>query len=222
MLTLVTYADACIPVNRGAHRPYKTRKTHKGHFFLIENHFQQRIAGYEKGDEGTFSWKYLPSRFDKLGCLRWTSAFTKITLSWSEISTKCRSTMRVPSVKQDLPKHGTCGSMQRFCSREATKVVCLGVQECLWKSVLWEEGLCWKGAKQDGAWGPTEGFAYSSPNVWSPVGKGRYAGFPMHGFAWKTRCSSFGHFRPSLVTLFYTTFRNNALQNDLVRLAIAT
>ena len=41
-------------------------RVHKGHFPLIDNHFQQGIAGYEVDEEGTFSLKYLPSCFDKI------------------------------------------------------------------------------------------------------------------------------------------------------------
>ena len=40
------------------------------------------------------------------------------------------------------------------------------------KSVLWEEGFCWKGVKVDGARGPTARCAYSSANVWPWWGKG--------------------------------------------------
>lgn len=43
---------------------------HKGHFPLIEKHFQEETAGCEVDDEGTFLLKYLPSRFDKSGCPR--------------------------------------------------------------------------------------------------------------------------------------------------------
>ena len=43
---------------------------HKGHFPLIEKHFQEGTAGCKVDDEGTFLLKYLPSRFDKSGCPR--------------------------------------------------------------------------------------------------------------------------------------------------------
>ena len=39
---------------------------YKGHFSLIQNHFQQGIAGYEIDAEGALALKYLPSRFDKI------------------------------------------------------------------------------------------------------------------------------------------------------------
>lgn len=45
----------------------QNHRIYKGHFPLIENHFQQGSAGYEVDDEGTFSLKYLPSRFDEIG-----------------------------------------------------------------------------------------------------------------------------------------------------------
>ena len=91
LLALDTYADEicifrCLAVHRGAHRQHNTRQTrelassffanhpirghriHKGHFPLIESHFQQGIARYEVDEEGAFSLKYLPST--KSGCLR--------------------------------------------------------------------------------------------------------------------------------------------------------
>ena len=88
LLALDKYTDVlcifiCIAVHQGANRvrnKRKTRKlaasffdkhrvrgwTYKGHFSLIQNHFQQGIAGYEIDAEGALALKYLPSRFDKI------------------------------------------------------------------------------------------------------------------------------------------------------------
>ena len=88
LLALDKYADElcifrCIAVHQGAHRVPTTRKTrelaasffdkhrvrgriYKSHFPLIENHFQQGVAGYEIDAEGAFALKYLLSRFDKI------------------------------------------------------------------------------------------------------------------------------------------------------------
>ena len=49
---------------RSANHPAWGRKIHKGHFPLLENYFQQGIVGYEVNDEGHFSLKNLPSRFE--------------------------------------------------------------------------------------------------------------------------------------------------------------
>ena len=89
LFALDTYHDdlcilRCLAVHLGAHRQYNKRQTrelaaklfrysnhpawgrriHKGHFPLLENNFQQGIAGYEVDDEGNFSLKKLPSRFE--------------------------------------------------------------------------------------------------------------------------------------------------------------
>ena len=88
LLALDKYADElrifiCIALHQGAHRVRNTRKTlklaasffdkhrvrgpmYKRHFPLIQNHFQQGIAGYEIDAEGAFALKYLASRFDKI------------------------------------------------------------------------------------------------------------------------------------------------------------
>lgn len=74
----------------------------------------QWIAGYEGDDEGIFSVKYLPSRFDKIGVPQMNTGIYKDHALLVTNLEKGRTTMRVPSVKQDLPKNGTCGGMQRF------------------------------------------------------------------------------------------------------------
>ena len=61
-----------------------------------------------------FPWNICLCASTKSGCPKWTSASRKITLYRSLISKNCRTTMRVASVKQDSPKHGTCGGTQKF------------------------------------------------------------------------------------------------------------
>lgn len=95
-----------LAVHRGAHRQYSTKETHvlaesffvaspvrgrqihKGHFPLAENLFPQGIARYKVDAEGTFSLKYLSSRFDKTGVPQLTLVFTKTMLFGLQTSTK--------------------------------------------------------------------------------------------------------------------------------------
>ena len=81
-----------------ANHPVRGRRTYKGHFPLIENRFKHRIAGYEVDEEGTFSLKYLPSRFDKI---RVPQMNIGIYHDHAFLITNLETTMRMPRVKQD-------------------------------------------------------------------------------------------------------------------------
>lgn len=66
--------------------------------------------------------------------------------------------MLVPSVKQVLPKHAPCSSMQKRGTKGATKGVCRREQieipkKAHGKSFLRKEVLWWKGSKLDGTRG---------------------------------------------------------------------
>ena len=81
-----------------ANHPVRGRRTYKGHFPLIENRFKHRIAGYEVDEEGTFSLKYLPSRFDEI---RVPQMNIGIYHDHPFLITNLETTMRMPRVKQD-------------------------------------------------------------------------------------------------------------------------
>ena len=114
LLALDKYADElcifrCIAVHQGAHGVPNTRKTrelaasfldkhrvrgriYKSHFSLIENHFQQGLAGYEINAEGAFALKYLLSRFDKIRRARFVDHEARQS---DEILCMCRMSSKI-------------------------------------------------------------------------------------------------------------------------------
>ena len=169
-----------------ANHPVRGRRTYKGHFPLIENHFKHRIAGYEVDEEGTFSLNYLPSRFDKI---RVPQMNIGIYQDHAFLITNLETTMRVPRVKQDWHKLAVCGGPQRF-AQEGQPSWCAKESKSRSprrrkKTRLTEEGLCSKGGKLDGARVPAEGCVYRSQNVlsrWERV----FAGYRMDRFCPET------------------------------------
>ena len=125
MLVLDHYDDElcvfrCIAVLQGARKDRNTRRAQElaesffaahdipnskisiRHFPLIEKHFYQGFAAYEVNEAGTFTLKYMPSRFVS----HWT---------------KLRIIIRVQNAKQDSRKFVICGVMQRLAPEELPK-----------------------------------------------------------------------------------------------------
>ena len=93
---------------------------------MIENHFQQGIAGFEIDAEGAFALKYLPSRF------------AKIRVPQMDIGIYEEHDLLITKLDK-VTKHYACAEFQaRFtkachllrpaevCTRGVSKVVCRG------------------------------------------------------------------------------------------------
>ena len=192
LLALDRYADElyifrCIAVQQGVHRVPKTRKTrelaasfldkhrvrgriYKSHFPLIENHFQQGVAGYEIDAEGAFALKYLFSRFDKIRVPQMDiGIYEEHALLITKLD-KVTKYYACAECQARFTKNAICGGMQRFlreeCLRWRVEETESSRPKLLTKNRSTATGLMRERRSAGRNTRPMEGCAYPSSNVW--------------------------------------------------------